>query len=458
MALQDASSQPYVTNMLEHLTGDVRLAAFEAGNQTLASEVEALKSNPRRIRKLTVDAASEALGWIDDPSVIEAIVEVEPRNAVLEKARSRMRELSADLTVTANSKNVTDRTRRAVAKPPNEAVEAIRAMTVVSLGVTHEWLKSLDDAHIVSALEMALDHPTIQSAGYLGGIIAETIHRLGAVAAASLIEATAASNLAHNVVEAWPYELNGAIAPVFARSAHHLIELPPRPYTSEAAAVWRALERFDLLFWADALAEAEIPDVVAKLVNNQHHYEAISALTAPTNPRTADAVVAELKRLGLLNDPGNMYGHPYAHLTSLLRLDGLADETVCSLLLLGVTEEVMHFLVAESTKTEHLTLAAEANDADDFIRAVRYLDGDSQKGVERLVDALYDFSRTLPQNERARRYYWYRSEALSKQVAERTAALLGSSRTAWQTFWSLYQNAESATYLELAQAALALEG
>ena len=55
MALHDASSLPHVTNMLEHLSGDVRLAAFEAGNQTLASEVEALKSNPRRIRKLTVE-------------------------------------------------------------------------------------------------------------------------------------------------------------------------------------------------------------------------------------------------------------------------------------------------------------------------------------------------------------------------------------------------------------------
>jgi hypothetical protein len=457
MALQDVTSLPHVTNMLEHLSGDVRVAAFEAGNQTLASEVEALKSNPRRIRKLTVDAASEAIGWIDDPLVIEAIVEVEPRNAVLDKARARMRELSADLTVSANSRNITDRTRRAVAKPPAEAVEALRSMTLVSLDATHVWLKSLDDACIVAALEMAIEHPTIQSAGFLGGMIADTIHRLGTKGAASLIGAASRSHLATNVIESWPHDLDEAIAPVFAQSVSRLHDTPLRPYTKGAAEVWRGLERYDLLFWADAVEVSEIPSVVETLVTNHHHYAVINALTAPSNPRTADAVVAEVQNRGLLANSGSPYGHEYAHLASLLRLDGLADETVQALLLLGVTEDVMQFLASDRVKDEHLILAAESHDADDFLRALRYLDSDIKAGETRLIDALYDFSRTLPQNERGRRYYWYRNEALSKHVAERTAALLGSSRTAWQTFWSLYQNAESATYRELAEAALALE-
>jgi hypothetical protein len=458
MALQDAASLPHVTNMLDHLTGDVRLAAFEAGNQTLASEVEALKSNPRRIRKLTVDAASEALIWIDDPAVIEAIVEVEPRHAVLDKARDRMRQLSADLTVTANSKNVTDRTRRAVAKSPTEAIEALNSMSVVSMAVTHEWLTGLDGDDLTSALVMAIKHPAIQSAEFLGELIADTIHRLGTTGAASLIETAAASHLAGSVINAWPHELNEAIAPVFAQSVISLHDLQPRPYTAEAASVWRHMNRTDLLFWADAVDQAEIPHVIETLVREKHHYEVINAITASSNPRTADAVVREMKRLGMLNQNESPYGHPYAHLTSLLRLNGLADATVSELLLLGVTEEVMSFLVSDVASDEHRKIAAETHDADEFIRAIRYLDNQDAADVGRLVDALYDFSRTLPQNERARRYYWYRTEALSKHVAERTAALLGSSRTAWQTFWSLYQNAESATYLELAQAALALEG
>ena len=458
MALHDASSLPHVTNMLEHLSGAVRLAAFEAGNQTLASEVEALKSNPRRIRKLTVDAASEALIWIDDPAVIQAIVEVEPRNAVLTKARERMRDLSADLTVTANSKNVTDRTRKAIAKPPLEAIDALSSMTVISVSTVYDWLKSLDDNQIVPALVMSIKHPAFLYAGFLGELIADTIHRLGATQAAALIEAAAESHFSVSIVEAWPYELNEAIAPVFAASTPRLQGVPLRPCTSEAVAVWRTMNRFDLLFWADAIPAKEIAAVIAAMAQEQHPYEAINALTAASNPRTADVIVQEMKNLGLFNQPKSPYGHQYAHLTSLLRLKGLADETVRELLLLGVTEEVMSFLVSSEAKDTHLQLAAETHDADDFIRGVRYLDNDVPMSTDRLIDALYDFSRTLPQDERGRRYYWYRTEALSKRVAERTAALLGSSRTAWQTFWSLYQNAESATYLELAQAALALEG
>jgi len=480
MALQDITSAPHVMSILEHLTGDVRQTAFRTGNPHLATEVTALASNPRRIRKLSAEAAQEAVRWLDSAAAIEAVIAVETRQSVTDAAREQLRNMNVETNTSSNQRNVIDRTQRAVAKTTTAAVvETLSGMSALDPETTIEWLSGLSFDDMTTAIAALHSHVSIVTHEPFTVLVIEALRKLTAsnhaVLVASIIENT---SLCYSIVRAWDSVITDAVAEVFASVNRAPYDMVPLKASSSAHIVWEKLSRTDLLLWSNAYTSCpQAASLVFKILSKLPDEERYAYLSSTRNPVLADLLVEKAAANNWFNEVS--YQGTQSLVTRLLDLDGIAVSTQRTLCTIDLDETTIRFLLSDKSSSEVIKAAVERFPAEDFgyalrqfnsfsggySRRMRYNHGDTDAdeqapkntNMEPLVGALYKYSTSLPAFLRRSSRYSYSHQAdITKGVASRLAAAIDDNDETWQLFWTLLQSSDAATVEQIVDAAKAL--
>jgi hypothetical protein len=475
MALQDITSSPHVTSIIEHLSGEVRKSAFRTGNPHLATEVAALETNPRRIRKLSAEAAQEAVKWLDTAEAIEAVIAVETRQSVTDVARMQLRSMNVETQTSANQRNVTERTQRAVAKSSTALVlETLSGMSALDPEVTLEWLNGLSNEDLAIALVALHGHVSFTAHDAFAALVVEALRKL-TVTNRDFLIASVVDNapLCHAIVRMWDAVLSDAVAEVFATVRHAPYDLKPIQADSSAHKVWEKLGRIDLLLWSNAYpaTDAAASLIVASL-SNLSDGDRYAYMSATRDPQLADLLVEKANAANWFTN--DAYRGEESRVTPLVNLDDISTETLRVLCTIDLDDTTMRFLLGSKAPSEVVKAAVERFPAEDFGYSLRYLHSryrrydygasDDDENVpetldtNKLVEALYKYSTSLPSFLRRSSRYSYSSQTeISQGVAVRLAEAIGDDDETWQLFWTLLQSSDAASVEQIVSAAKALK-
>lgn len=458
MALQDSSSTPFVSSVLALLDDEVKDIAFRTGNPNLAAEVREISRNPRRVRKLTSEAAVEAIQWITDPDVIEAAVSYDSRVAVHTAANNRLHELTRKLSVAPNAQNILDRTLRAVKKPVPEAVAALVRCAAVDEPTVLSWMDSLSDEDQTTALAAFIS----EGRPFVINDHVERAVRLlekSQSAASPLLRALESDFVtARAVVELFSGSYEAVSAEVVSFSTKY--DLPPRPLSAnnECATVWRASERWDLLCASGHLSVAEIPAVLSALQNPDCFESLRRLVSAVRTPEMVDAVVETADVLGMFQDNHRTsWGSEFEVLSEMLLVEGVSIKAATKLTTAFMTPQVASYVASPTAHPAALDALCRSHNASDIFYELRGVSrGEEEPELPELARALFEHSESLPLYMADLYRSWLRRPKLERAVMRHLSEILGTDEDAWTAFWTLSSATSTATMSELAQAAMAL--
>lgn len=463
MSLNDASTPRMRQAIIMSLEGAARRAAFAAGNPVLSAEVDALAANPRRIRKLSVDTACEAISWVDDPKVIEDIVAADSRQAVCEVARKRLRSLQPAeerKQLTPNEKNIGDRTMRALAKPLADVPAALASLKEVDDRQLVSFLDGLDDScftqvypqlfstrplrevlnvaprFLVRILERATPEQVDQALGQIGTDSRPMFQQA----------------LAHWKLH-WGYAAGALAMRVYPAA---MSRYAPPQVDDAVVELWRQSDRFDLLLWAQKVSKEEIARRTLLAAHSTSELHRL--LGAVTAPEDADLMVATAYAAGGMGFNSNRYGSS-RDLGAVLDVAGILDDTVVVVLATSPSGTRGQWLAGgfESKPSAALVSAlAKRLTARDLVEMLRIntrshvSDGDgSYLLLEELCSNVAGSAASLQQ-------LLYPSGSFLAWIAARVVDHLGDSESAWSVFWTLLNQPGDTTFDEVIQAAAAL--
>ena len=473
MALQDITSAPHVMSILDHLTGDVRQAAFRTGNPHLATEVAALASSPRRIRKLSAEAAQEAVRWLNSAESIEAVIAVETRQSVIDAAREQLRNMNVETNTSANQRNVINRTQRAVAKNTAAAVvETLSGMSALDPETTLTWLDGLTGDDMTFALATLHGHVSMVNHEPFTLFVVEALRKLSVPNRTVLVTAIVNNSpLCHSIVREWDDVLTDAVAEVFASVNRAPYDLAPLKASSSAHEVWESLSRTDLLLWSNAYtSNPKAASLVFNSLSNLDDSERFAYLSATRDPQLADLLIEKAVAANWFTE--SVYRGEQSQVTQLLHLEGISVSTQRILCTIELDDTTMRFLLSDKAPPEVVKAAVERFPAEDFGYSLRYLNSrsryhhygadDDEKVPEKanpdqLVGALYKYSTSLPAFlRRSSRYSYSAQTDIALGVSTRLAEALQDDDETWQLFWTLLQSSDAASVEQLVEAAKAL--
>jgi hypothetical protein len=470
MALQDVTTPKQRYNILQALPGDVRTAALQAANPQLSSEIQAVATQPNRVRKLTVESVCEMVTWIDDYEVIEAIVRNDTRAAVTDAARRRLRDLQVPVKTTplvANAHNIENRTKRALELPFKAALAALKDLKDIDTAQTDVWVAALSDDEFEAALCELLSHPELKQSTEL------LVKRANVVLAAKTTTDDMRKFLAEiprvNFMESllysqasndWP--LYAAVTALVACESSYLPfsshRLCPAGLTQEAAAFWRSEGRIDLLMWAK---EATLDEVRTELASRSPERIAEFARLMHTADQ-ADALVEDIAGREVL--PMGFYDRSWGTALSSILRTAMRDDTLITLLKTAASDTLVEWVGGRFHKNQPTAplatrLAEEVlnpSSALEVLRRTYHSHETSSEVLEALVRAV---AVAVPNSAAVifqAASYQYNISYVANNVAKIAAEMLKDSAEAWGMFWVLFSRDAAGTLHDILLAAQAL--
>ena len=447
-----------------------RWLSFASANQVLSGLVKNLPNNPKLIKTFDVDSAVEAIGWIDNPELLESITASDPRTGVADAVKSQMRKVaSCTPTSVPNQHNIEDRTRRLLSKHVSQWAELLTE-TEVSFNMVHDAVAALTDGDFELLATGVLSRPSLHES--IGGFTDRLASILVKDSASSplLDHILTNSRACHNVMSVWGGNWNkafGLIADrVLARddTPRYLLKLKDNnlrgfSIDSECLDVWVAKERLDLLCLTGEVTDNVVQDLVnetTSLIN------LVIALNLAAKPSYVDMIVEKIVALGGLDrtdSRASYWRRPIS--VSLFNSKSLTNkETVRNICALLETRNIAEAL-SDNTSAGLL-------DSDDIAFVASGL------GYKLAAEALFHMSRSsdatkhqmmfleavtaLPGSAKLakNRYRYSSSDWIFSSLAARLVAAFGSNTSAWDSFWTVYDQASEASFDELVEIALTL--
>jgi hypothetical protein len=470
MALQDVTTPKQRYNILQALPEDVRTAALQAANPQLSSEIQAVVTQPNRVRKLTVESVCELITWIDDYEVIQSIVRNDTRAAVTDAARRRLRDVQVPVQQTplvANAHNIENRTKRALELPFKEALAALKELKDVDTAQTDTWIEALSDEEFEMALCELLSHPELKQSTELlqkraNAVLATKTTTddmkkfLAEIPRVNFMESMLYSKMSDD----WP--LYAAVTALVACESSYLPfsshRLCPAGLTPEAAAFWRSEGRIDLLLWAK---EATLDEVRTELASRSPERIAEFARLIHTADQ-ADALVEDIAGREVL--PLGFYDRSWGTALSHILRTTLRDDTLITLLKTAASDTLVEWVGGRFNKNQPTAPLATrvANEvlttssAFDVLRRTYHSHETSPEVLEALVRAV---AISVPGSAAIifqAASHQYNVTYIANNVAKIAAEMLNDSAEAWSMFWMLFSRDAVGTLHDILLAAQAL--
>jgi hypothetical protein len=447
-----------------------RWLSFASANQVLSGMIKNLPNNPKLIKTLDVDSAVEAIGWIDSPELLESITASDPRTGVADAVKSQMRKVASCVpTSVPNQHNIEERTRRLLSKHVSQWAELLTE-TEVSFKMVHDAVVELTDSDFELLATGVLPHSGLhESVGGFTARLASVLVKEGSNSPL-LAHTLANSRACHNVMSAWDGNWNKAFGlmadRVFERNdtPHYLLRLKNdrlRNFSIDAECldVWIAKGRLDFLCLTGEVTDDVVQDLVEKTSSLS---DLVMALNLAAKPSYVDIMVEKMVALGGLDRSDSRASYWRRSISvSLFNSQSLTKrETVrniCALL------EPRNIADALSDSTSAVILGS---DDIDFVA--------SALGYKFSSDALFHMSRSskatehqtmfleavtaLPGSSRLakNRYRYASSDWIFSSLAARLVETFGSNTSAWDSFWTVYDQTSEASFDELVELALTL--
>jgi hypothetical protein len=470
MALQDVTTPKQRYNILQALSEDVRTAALQAANPQLASEIQAVGSQPNRVRKLTVESVCEMITWIDDYEVIESIVRNDTRTAVTDAARRRLRDLQVPEKTTplvANAQNIENRTKRALELPFKAALAALSDLKDVDMVQADAWIETLSDVEFEAAICGLLSHPELKQSTELlakrsSALLAsktttQDVRKfLAEIPRVSFMESILYARASND----WP--LYAAVTALVACESSYLPfashRLCPTGLTPEAAAFWRSEGRIDLLMWAK---EATLDEVRTELAGRSPERIAELARLIHTADQ-ADALVEDLAAREVL--PVGFFDRSWGTALSHILRTTMRDDTLVKLLKSAAPDTLVEWVGGrfhnnQPTPVLATRLANEVLNASSALDVLRRTYHSHETHADVLEALVRTVAVAVPGSASVifqAASYQYNTTYVATNVAKIAAEMLKDNTEAWSMFWVLFSREAAGTLHDILLAAQAL--
>lgn len=453
---------------------DAKWLAFAAANQVLAGLVKNLPSNPRLIKTFDVDSATEAVGWIEDPELLESIVASDARTGVADAAKTQMRKVaSCTVSSVPNQRNIEERTKRILSKHVSTWTEAL-VDTEVS------WSMVKDAVEALSYDDFGLLSQDVLRQGKLHDSIPGFVQRLAGLfvkessSSFLLSHLLGSSRAAFSVLTAWEGAWNEAFGYLADRvierndTADLLVKLQSKSaanlsVTQECIDLWIAKGRLDLLCATSTITD----DQCRKMA---HEATSIRSLVLAANvsgkASYVDIITEQMVSLGALDRSDPRSGHWRSSISVSLFNKGRLSKrdtvrNLCAMLEPRHLSEVLSSSYEPETASEILTfedmvfvtetLGYKAASETLFNRPSPQEPSGAKVLFLKAVTALPGSSRLAKS-----RYRYLSQDWVFVHLAERLSSAFASNERAWESFWAVYDQTQEASFDELVELALTL--
>jgi hypothetical protein len=298
MALLDLKTPTNVKAVVLSVPKAVRLDALRGANPALHAEIERVSATPRRSRELNAETVEELILWMENPEAISAIVAGDPREAVSSAARRRLNELDAPPPPSANSKNMTIRTQRALDKADPASELAGLGRDVIDWVLVGEWFAQLP-LHRREGLASSLyqlahfDHESDTARNFAVELIVRSFQNLDQREPVQYAHLAQKRNVGILALGKLTGGLTLQVAELMVRGNYVGEFIEPQPVAPEAISFLLQENRLDIL----ARCEAVEPEVIAKALKSgvDDNRRLAILLEHCRSPRYVDAITPFIK-------------------------------------------------------------------------------------------------------------------------------------------------------------------
>lgn len=473
MALISATTDPAILGTIANLAPEIKLAAFQAANPLLASTIENLRKNPRAIRNLTAETAQEALGWLTAEE-IKGCVAVDTRESIRVTASRVLATANSVLDAGPNSKNIADRTSRAISKGFPTALHVLEGMSAIDESAVWIWVQSLNPKQISEAAATLLKMTT--TFGKQAQLVNLCFQHCDMAdehwpQVRDLLRGNAQTvqHLKITWAGPWPATLAEVYVLVAGGEVHPTTHKAP-VLSPAAAGVFRTHKAWPLLLWAGLVTETDMPELF-NFVSASNALTSANTIASAPNAQLAERLVSCVEATGRLGTRTSTHYNPYIGLWNLLNIFDLQEATARAVFTVLSAQKFAAWASGEFanklTPEFAFDLVAGSN-AESVLELVRQLspnfrtrtgdgaDTPHSPVFARILEATFERVQGYPKASKKTGYY-SRSESLDNYIGARLAAAFGLNHQCWQAYWMLFNTAAgTASYADLVEAAKAL--